>query len=299
MQKAQERKAKWLQLLCNIRWALLHMDTVPRDVKYYFPAVISREWKESVFFCHRGNCRRLVRIVLLSSTRMNVCSGNELRTHRGNFKVSVRFDRVGYCKCVCGWDREVKCCAPISPGWIEWYCRLRVYDCGLNSSAQEIAADTFWSCHISGYGPQMFQRQHLEMQLSILALKSCHWSGKAGQIDWWVLFVGLSVILILCVPRAWWSLFRFSICTLEAARCCIGIIWVEIIHYAYSRIFYDITFTSSCASLMLENVQRGTHFWFVWQLLLGTAERNIRVWNVESKRVECDLTTEAMFPRSV
>ncbi|KAG0559797.1 hypothetical protein KC19_10G129600 [Ceratodon purpureus] len=33
-------------------------------------------------------------------------------------------------------------------------------------------------------------------------------------------------------------------------------------------------------------------------LLFGTAERNIKAWNVEAKRVVCDLTTEAMFPRS-
>ncbi|KAG0559798.1 hypothetical protein KC19_10G129600 [Ceratodon purpureus] len=32
-------------------------------------------------------------------------------------------------------------------------------------------------------------------------------------------------------------------------------------------------------------------------LLFGTAERNIKAWNVEAKRVVCDLTTEAMFPR--
>jgi hypothetical protein len=35
-----------------------------------------------------------------------------------------------------------------------------------------------------------------------------------------------------------------------------------------------------------------------WQLLLGTAERNIKAWDVEAKRVVHDLTTEAMFPRS-
>ena len=34
------------------------------------------------------------------------------------------------------------------------------------------------------------------------------------------------------------------------------------------------------------------------QLLLGTAERRIKAWNVEAKRVVCDLSTEAAFPRS-
>jgi len=32
-------------------------------------------------------------------------------------------------------------------------------------------------------------------------------------------------------------------------------------------------------------------------LLLGTAERRIKAWNVEAKRVVCDLSTEAAFPR--
>lgn len=33
------------------------------------------------------------------------------------------------------------------------------------------------------------------------------------------------------------------------------------------------------------------------QLLLGTAERGIKAWNVEAKRVVCDLSTEVSFPR--
>ncbi|KAG0564814.1 hypothetical protein KC19_8G142100 [Ceratodon purpureus] len=37
--------------------------------------------------------------------------------------------------------------------------------------------------------------------------------------------------------------------------------------------------------------------WTEQLLFLGTAERRIKGWNVETKRVVCDLTTEAMFPR--
>ncbi|KAG0608856.1 hypothetical protein M758_8G138200 [Ceratodon purpureus] len=37
--------------------------------------------------------------------------------------------------------------------------------------------------------------------------------------------------------------------------------------------------------------------WTKQLLFIGTAERRIKGWNVETKRVVCDLTTEAMFPR--
>ena len=37
---------------------------------------------------------------------------------------------------------------------------------------------------------------------------------------------------------------------------------------------------------------------FFWQkLLIGTADAGIKAWNVDAKRVVCDLNTTDMFPR--